>query len=103
MIVDGHIKFWCRHSVADDVIALRAQLHQILAGKIQNPRKKEWTRGEKAVLDAIVALVTSKTAEGASESGVDATGCEAPMSVCDLEDDEDEEEEDDDDEGGNYF
>ena len=94
--VDEVIKFWCRHKVADDVIALRAQLHQILAGKIQNPRKKEWSHGEKVVLEAIVALVTSKTPDEGASGGGGPTGCEVPMSVCDLEDGED----DPDEEGG---
>ena len=102
MTVDGVIPFWCRHTVADDVIALRAQLHQILAGKIQNPRQKEWTPGEKVVLEAIVALVTTKVA-GEGGGGGGSTGCETPMSVCDLEDDDDEAEDDDPEAGGGWF
>ena len=61
VLIDDWIKFWCRHSDADLVISLRAQLHQILATKIQNPRKKDFTRGESAILDAIVALIASRS------------------------------------------
>ena len=101
MIVDDWIKFWCRHSVADDVIALRSQLHHILAAKIRDPAKQNWTRGERAVLDAIVRLVTSggKNPDGGGASSSSSGSGGGWMGGSNQElyggDEEEEEEEED--------